>query len=71
MGRCNPTASDSRPHSAATTRVRMPVHDELVYDLEPGKTGIAELLDLQSIPLSVPLLWDTKFGKNWMEANDA
>jgi DNA polymerase-1 len=51
--------------------MRMPVHDELVYDLEPGKTGIAELLDLQSIPLSVPLLWDTKFGKNWMEANDA
>lgn len=51
--------------------VRMPVHDEFVYDIEdPTKIGLVqELLDTQSIKLKVPILWETDLGDNWKEAN--
>lgn len=53
--------------------LRMPVHDEFVYDIEPGpkQKQTEELLNEQSLKLHVPLLWDTGYGANWKEANGA
>jgi hypothetical protein len=53
-------------------KLRMPVHDEFVYDCnddDRAKRSIQELLDTQSLSLCVPLLWESGFGKNWREAN--
>ena len=50
--------------------MRFPVHDEINGDLDdPGKLSLVkELLNEQSIPLSVPLTWDVGSGQNWKEA---
>lgn len=50
-------------------KLRMPVHDEFVYDVPQEQPPLQELLDRQELPLLVPLLWDTGYGKNWREAN--
>ena len=53
--------------------MRMPVHDEHVYDVDPSfekQCKVHELLDNQSFPLSVPLLWESGFGPNWRQANE-
>lgn len=60
-------------------KLRAPVHDEFLYDIDPGqlelKNGIwvgpkmQECLDGQLLPLRVPLLWESGFGNNWREAN--
>jgi DNA polymerase-1 len=49
--------------------LRMPVHDEFVYDIadETQLPKVQELLDAQSFDrLRVPLLWATKMGNNWL-----
>lgn len=59
-------------HRAQLVTMRMPVHDEFVYDVEPDPViqgrGV-ELLNSQSLELMVPLLWETGYGANWREAN--
>lgn len=65
-------------------KMRMPVHDEFVYDIEPDRivqranhkgkivdyaAGVEELLQTQSLDLKVPLLWESGYGNNWREAN--
>lgn len=53
--------------------MRMPVHDEHVYDVSPSfeaQCKVHELLDAQSFLLSVPLLWESGFGSNWRQANE-
>lgn len=49
--------------------LRYPVHDEIAGDLEdPARASeLKELLDEQSIQLSVPIVWNVKTGKNWRE----
>ncbi len=49
--------------------LRYPVHDEIAGDIEdPGKASeLKELLDEQSVPLSVPIVWNVKTGRNWRE----
>lgn len=54
--------------------MRMPVHDEFVYDIDPDPViqgRLQELLDEQSFDLKAPLLWESGFGMNWREANHA
>lgn len=50
-------------------KLRMPVHDEFVYDIPRESLELQSLLDRQELPLHVPLLWDTGYGRNWREAN--
>jgi DNA polymerase I len=51
--------------------LRMPVHDEFVYDVEDEHHArqVHKFLNRQSIQLSVPILWETGLGFNWQEAN--
>jgi DNA polymerase I-like protein with 3'-5' exonuclease and polymerase domains len=52
--------------------LRMPVHDEHVYDIDPDpkyRRLVQECLNAQSLSLRVPLLWESGFGANWREAN--
>jgi DNA polymerase-1 len=48
-------------------RMRMTIHDEFVGDVKDKETaqGVARILDRQSIPLRVPILWSTNVGANW------
>jgi DNA polymerase I-like protein with 3'-5' exonuclease and polymerase domains len=48
-------------------KLRMPVHDEFVGDLLSlsKQSALQERLDFQSLPLRVPLIWDTKVGTDW------
>lgn len=49
--------------------MRLTVHDEVcgdVPDLEAAKK-VSAILDAQSFPLKVPILWDANTGKNWAE----
>ena len=54
-------------------KLRIPKHDEHVYDIDPdpaAHTQVQDLLDSQSWPqLTIPLLWSSGFGDNWAEAN--
>lgn len=53
--------------------LRAPVHDENVYDIvrdDRSKRRLQDLLDFQSFPLRVPILWESGFGANWKEANE-
>lgn len=61
-----------RERKTLQTNLRMPVHDEFVYDIDPDPTyqhRTQELLDTQSVNLKVPLLWESDYGNNWREAN--
>lgn len=50
--------------------MRMPVHDEWVYDCDEDKVKIIdEFFNDQRLPLSVPILWETGTGPNWKVAN--
>jgi len=48
------------------------VHDELVFEVDPGR--VEEAADLvrhemeKAMILSVPLIVDVGYGKNWLEA---
>jgi DNA polymerase I-like protein with 3'-5' exonuclease and polymerase domains len=48
-------------------RMRLTVHDEFVGDVPGPEQGreVAALLDRQSIPLRVPILWDSRTAANW------
>jgi DNA polymerase-1 len=50
---------------------RMTVHDELGGSIvsKEGAAELAELLDAQSVPCRVPILWDAKIGMNWKECD--
>lgn len=50
--------------------MRMTIHDEVVGDVPDAEAGrqVAALLDRQSLPLRVPILWDTRTAANWKEA---
>lgn len=47
--------------------MRMTIHDEFVGDVQDREAArqVAALLDTQSIPFRVPILWDTKTAPNW------
>lgn len=49
--------------------MRMPVHDELCGDVPDaeGARMVSEILNRQSFPLKVPILWEGKTGANWAE----
>jgi DNA polymerase-1 len=50
--------------------MRLTLHDEINADVDPDPKYInrwQEVLDSQSVPLDVPILWEVKFGKNWAE----
>lgn len=50
--------------------LRATVHDELDFDADDlaHATRVREFLDIQRVPISVPLLWSAKVGANWHEA---
>lgn len=51
-------------------KLRLTLHDEIMGDNDPDpmyKKRWQELLDQQSIKLSVPILWDVNQGANWKE----
>jgi DNA polymerase I len=58
-----------RERKALGIKLRMPVHDEVVFDFTNGWEKVHELLDTQSIQLKVPILWETGVGPNWKRAN--
>lgn len=61
-----------RERKTIQIEMRAPVHDEVVGDISPDPKQhgmLQELLDTQSLPLKVPLLWQSGFGANWAEAN--
>ena len=63
-----------RARKALGILMRMPVHDEFVYDIDPDPVlqgRVQELLDTQSFDLKAPLLWESGFGDNWRIANHA
>jgi DNA polymerase I-like protein with 3'-5' exonuclease and polymerase domains len=47
---------------------RMTIHDEVVADVEDDSHAdlVAAQLDSQSIPMRVPILWQTRTAKNWL-----
>jgi DNA polymerase-1 len=49
--------------------MRMTVHDEVCGDVpdQASADKVAEILNRQSIPMRVPILWDTNVGANWGE----
>ncbi len=50
------------------SKMRLTVHDEIVGDIDPDpkyKQLVQELLDTQSVPTSVKILWDAGTGANW------
>lgn len=51
--------------------LRLTVHDEAGMDVpdEAAARGVDELLNRQTTPLRVPILWDTKTGANWAECH--
>jgi DNA polymerase-1 len=58
-----------RERRALGLTLRMTVHDEVcgdVPDLEAARM-VGELLNRQSIPLRVPILWEGNTGANWKE----
>jgi len=52
--------------------MRFTVHDEADCDVASEKSAknVKELLNEQSYPFRVPILWDVNTGNNWMEASD-
>lgn len=51
-------------------KLRCPVHDELVSDIDPSpkyRKLYEECCRETEIPLSVPLIWNSGYGKNWKE----
>jgi DNA polymerase I-like protein with 3'-5' exonuclease and polymerase domains len=50
--------------------MRMTIHDEVTGDVhdEHSAQKLNELLNVQSLPIDVPILWQTGIGKNWAEA---
>lgn len=50
--------------------LRFTVHDEVDGDARQPETKarVAEVLNAQSFPLRIPILWDVSTGKNWAEA---
>jgi DNA polymerase I-like protein with 3'-5' exonuclease and polymerase domains len=52
-------------------KMRFTVHDEVDGDAQTPETPkkVAEILDKQSFPLRIPILWDVSTGKNWKEAS--
>lgn len=59
-----------RERKSLDITMRMPVHDEWVYDCdEPNVKRIDEFFNDQRFPLSVPILWETGTGQNWKQAN--
>lgn len=50
--------------------MRMTVHDEVTGDVADVESAakINELLNVQSLPMDVPILWQSGTGKNWAEA---
>jgi DNA polymerase-1 len=56
------------------SKMLLQVHDELVFecadDFEPIKETVRSKME-QSIPMSVPIEVDAKFGANWMEMTPA
>jgi DNA polymerase I-like protein with 3'-5' exonuclease and polymerase domains len=50
---------------------RITVHDQLVGDGEAGtREELGKVLDTQSFPLKVPILWATSEGANWKECDE-
>lgn len=49
--------------------LRMTVHDEVTGDVPDAESAarVAAVLDRQSIPFRVPILWDSATGRNWSE----
>ena len=49
--------------------MRVTNHDEAVGDVQDDHAArrVAALLDRQSLPFRVPILWETKTGRNWAE----
>jgi DNA polymerase I len=58
-------------HTIGIHKLRMPVHDEEAGDIQRGEVYRKRLVDCfqeQEFPeLTVPILWDIAFGKNWAE----
>lgn len=50
--------------------MRMTIHDEVCGDVPDVDSAqkISELLNVQSIPMEVPIFWSTGTGKSWAEA---
>jgi DNA polymerase I-like protein with 3'-5' exonuclease and polymerase domains len=50
--------------------MRMTIHDEVTGDVPAPECAdrIREVLNVQSLPLEVPILWSTGTGQNWAEA---
>jgi len=55
-------------------RLLLQIHDELVFEVEPGRVGeLASLVReemLQALPLQVPLVVNLSRGKNWLDQID-
>jgi DNA polymerase-1 len=50
-------------------KMRMTVHDEVVADVPSDAVpALDAAMNVQEFPLSVPITWSTKAGKNWAEA---
>jgi DNA polymerase I-like protein with 3'-5' exonuclease and polymerase domains len=51
-------------------KMRYTVHDEVVGDVADAEAArqVGVVLDRQSLPLRVPILWDTRVARNWAEA---
>ena len=51
--------------------MQAPVHDEIVGDLDdPAMAqGMGEILNRQTSPLAVPILWETRVGPTWHHAH--
>lgn len=50
-------------------KMRLTVHDELVGDIPAENLpALSRVMDEQDVPLRVPIIWDTKSGRNWSEA---
>lgn len=49
--------------------LRMTVHDEVTGDVPDAEAArrVADVLDRQTIPFRVPILWDSATGRNWSE----
>lgn len=51
-------------------KLRFPVHDEEVGDIDPdpaAKARLEECLKEEEIKLKVPMVWNAGYGKNWRE----
>jgi DNA polymerase-1 len=67
------TIADRLPASGLTARMLLQVHDELVFELPPEeREPLAALVGdamRNALPLSVPVVVETGFGANWLEAH--